>query len=326
MPAVEARVSPSAAAADADINDSLPVLPPAIRQGFLPRTATKGAGEVTTYLPSLVAVVGLYYSDAKMNLDAHRELLLSLELDPDDLTAEWDQAQELSATVGDLRSEPEEGARFLPVPASLSNPKNLVGWERGLKRWVKGARPLKFWCSTRFKLYSGPDESEADFRIRLQHAANEARDIKVAQLKARYETKVERLEDRIRRAGQALEREAEQARGAKVDTALSIGTAVLGALLGRKRISTTSVTRAGTAVRKAGSASKQAGDVKRARETIASLEEQLADLASAFDSDVDALDDAFDAQEEKLSETLVRPKSTDIEIKFFGIGWIPRNH
>jgi hypothetical protein len=151
------------------------------------------------------------------------------------------------------------------------------------------------------------------------------RDQKVAQLKAKYETKVARIEDRLMRARQALEREAEQARGAKVDTALSIGTAVLGALLGRKRISTTSMNRAGSAVRKAGSARKQSGDVKRAKETIASLEQQLGDLATDFDAEVDELDDSFDAQDELLKDKIVRPKSTDIEIKFFGIGWIPIN-
>jgi site-specific recombinase len=157
----------------------------------------------------------------------------------------------------------------------------------------------------------------------LQHAANEARDVNVAKLKARYEKQVATIEDRMLRAQQALEREAEQARSAKFDTALSIGTAVLGALLGRKRVSTTSVNRAGTAMRKAGSARKQAGDVKRAKQTIASLERKLEQLAESFDAEIDALDDAFDAQAEKLSTTLIRPKSTEIEIRYFGIGWVP---
>ena len=323
--AADVPVLHHAVEAENDIADTPPVLSPSIRQCFLPRAATAGAGEGTTYFPALLAAVELHYSDARKNLDHNIETVLALELDSDDLTVDWDLADELSADVNQLRPDPEKGARYFRLAASLASPKNLVDWESAFKRWVKGGRPLKIWRSDKFNLYSEPQETEAEFRIRLQHAANEARDIKVAKLKGSYETKVARLDDRIRRARQALEREAEQARGAKVDTALSIGTAVLGALLGRKRISTTSVTRAGTAVRKAGSASKQAGDVKRARETIASLEDKLSELASEFDTEVDALDDAFDAQQEKLSETLVRPKSTEIEIKFFGIGWIPRN-
>jgi hypothetical protein len=300
-----------------------PVLPPDIRQCFLPGEAGGGEDESTIYRPALVAAVGLYYSNATLNLESSDELMLALEFDNSDLAADWEEAEELEFGRDDIQSEPVPGAKYLQVPSSLASSKKLTEWERSLKRWLRAARPLTIWRSARFKLYSIPGETEAEFRIRLQHSANEARDIKVAQLKGKYETKVARIEDRLQRARQALEREAEQARGAKVDTALSIGTAVLGALLGRKRLSTTSVNRAGTAVRKAGSASKQAGDVKRAKETIASLEQKLADLAEAFDQEIEALDDKFDAQDETLTEKLVRPKSTDIDVRFFGIGWIP---
>jgi hypothetical protein len=318
-----ARQKPMDSAAGATV--APPVLPPEIRQCYLPADESAADGAETLYRPALVAIASLYYSNATLNLERSSEIVLALELDSGDLTADWDAADELPLNPDDLAAEPDAGASYLAPVSALANPKNLVAWERSLKRWLRGARPLKLWRSDRFKLYSKPEESEAEFRIRLQHSANEMRDQKVAQLKAKYETKVARIEDRLMRARQALEREAEQARGAKVDTALSIGTAVLGALLGRKRISTTSMNRAGSAVRKAGSARKQSGDVKRAKETIASLEQQLGDLATDFDAEVDELDDSFDAQDELLKDKIVRPKSTDIEIKFFGIGWIPIN-
>jgi hypothetical protein len=44
---------------------------------------------------------------------------------------------------------------------------------------------------------------------------------------------------------------------------------------------------------------KQAGDVRRTRETIESI------------------------QAERLTETQIKPKLTEIEIAYFGIAWIP---
>lgn len=300
-----------------------PVLPPDIKQCFLPLSAHAKTGDPPAYRPTLLAITGLYYSNARIGLERNTELVLALDVDRNDLTAEWDCAAQLEIDSGALATDSKSNAKFLPVPPGLADPKQLTAWERSLKRWLRAAKPLTVYRSGRFKLYSDPEETEAAFRIRLQHAANEARDIDVAKLKARYEKKVASIEDRLMRARQALERETEQARGASVDTALSIGTAVLGALLGRKRVSTASVNRAGTAMRKAGSARKQAGDVKRAKATIASLEHKLEALTGSFDAEIDALEGAFDAQDEKLTETRVRPRSTDIEIRYFGIGWVP---
>lgn len=147
------------------------------------------------------------------------------------------------------------------------------------------------------------------------------RDRNVAKLRSRYETKVARLEKRLARAEQAVEREAEQSQGAKLDTAISFGTAVLGALLGRKRVSATSASRVGTAVRKAGRMGQQSGDVKRAEEIVASVREELIELQAQFDDEVDALDDAYDAQTEELKEITVRARATNIHVDFIGIGW-----
>jgi hypothetical protein len=98
---------------------------------------------------------------------------------------------------------------------------------------------------------------------------------------------------------------------------------VLGALLGRKRISTTSASRVGTAVRKAGRIGQQTGDVRRAEQTVASVKEKLAELQAAFDQEVDARDEAYDAQSESLEEVVIRPKSTDIHVGLLGLGWMP---
>ena len=89
--------------------------------------------------------------------------------------------------------------------------------------------------STRFEVSSQPGESEGDFRNRLSVAAREQRDAAVEKLRTKYAAKHATLTERIRKAEQAVDREAEQARGAKVQTAISLGSTILGAFLGRRK-------------------------------------------------------------------------------------------
>ena len=125
------------------------------------------------------------------------------------------------------------------------------------------------------------------------------------------------------RAEQAIQREKQESSSHKMSTAISFGTAILGAVLGRKRLSSATANKVGTAMRKAGSASKQAGDVKRAQQTAEKVRVDLAALNEKLSTEVEALSDSFSAQDVELTEIPVRPKSTDIHIPIIGLAWLP---
>src|SRR5690606_41250475 len=116
----------------------------------------------------------------------------------------------------------------------------------------------------RFRRTSHPGESEGEFRVRLRQRASEERDRAIEKIRKRYATKLTTLENRLLRAEQAIARERDQATGHTLSTAVSFGTAILGAVLGRKRLSAGTASRIGTAIRKAGSSRQQAADVARA--------------------------------------------------------------
>ena len=84
---------------------------------------------------------------------------------------------------------------------------------------------------------------------RVTHLARERRDREVEELRRRYAPKIAALEERIRRGQERVEREQSQLGGARLDTAMSIGATVLGALFGRKLASVTNVTRARSTMR-----------------------------------------------------------------------------
>jgi len=323
VPAAAAGPEPEPAATPVDAGAASalpPALAPSIRQCYLP-IEDRAHDESIVYSPLLLAAVSLRYANARLGVELVREAVLALPFDADNVVAEWDDAVELGVVAGELQSEPAENVRYAPLPAGLGDTKRLASLERRLKTWLKSFRPVTIYKSSKLKLTSNADESEAAFRVRLQQAAREARDIEVGKLRKGYEQKVARIEERLHRAEQVLERESNEARNAQIDTALSVGTALLGALLGRKRISATSVNRAGSAMRKAGRARRQALDVKRAHETIERLRAELVDLEAQFAEEVDSIGDLYDAQQEELTVTEVRPRASEIAIRFFGIGW-----
>jgi hypothetical protein len=153
--------------------------------------------------------------------------------------------------------------------------------------------------------------------------ARELRDAKAVNLRAKYAPKIAALQERLRRAESAKEREADQAKRAKLDTVISLGSTLLGAFLGRKAVSVGTLGKAATTMRSAGRAMGQAGDVDRAQETVAAVQQQLQELESQFQGEVDAATSAADPANEKLETLDLRPTRTNINIRLVALVWLP---
>jgi hypothetical protein len=149
-----------------------------------------------------------------------------------------------------------------------------------IKKLMDGKRPA---TTTASRAPTGTAGSASDAVAESDQKSREQRDAAVEKLRAQYGPKLHKIEERVRNAEQVVQREEGQARGAQVQTAISFGATILTALLGRKRISYTSVGRATTAARGAQRAMQQQQDVNAAKEDLAAaraeyerLEQELA--------------------------------------------------
>ncbi|MGI0021432.1 MAG: ATP-binding protein, partial [Nitrososphaeraceae archaeon] len=111
------------------------------------------------------------------------------------------------------------------------------------------------------------EESESEFRVRLDQKRRELRDELVEKLRQKYAPKINALQEKINRAQKAVGVQSEQAKQQKMQTAVSIGATLLGAFMGRKRIGTSSYGRAGSAMKGIGR-SMETKDVQNAKETL----------------------------------------------------------
>ncbi len=105
-----------------------------------------------------------------------------------------------------------------------------------------------------FETWTKPSANSAS---RLQEAQREARDEAVDAMRKKYAARQAQLEDRVRRAETDVAKESQQASQAKLQTAVSVGAAVLGALFGRKTVSVGNLGRATTAARGVGRSMKE---------------------------------------------------------------------
>ncbi len=292
-----------------------PVLDPAISQLFVP-----GA---SAYVPMLLGVARISYSDAKLGLDESRTVAAVTPITEGAVAVDWEHAELADFTVDYLLKVPPTGATFADVPAPAAKPKNYATWEKDFARWVAQSQSIELYKSGRAKLSSHPDESERDFRIRLQGQAREARDAAVAKVRDKYAARLATIQDRIRRAEQAVQVQSEQASGAKMGAALSVGATLFGALLGRKAVSASTLGRATTAARGMSRVGKESEDVTRATDNVNALKTQLADLEAAMQEDVAAVTADWDLANEPFDRVLVKPKRGGVSVQLIALVWVP---
>ncbi|MEA2600516.1 MAG: hypothetical protein QOF89_1508 [Acidobacteriota bacterium] len=310
--AVPGASSPAASAA----GESAPVLPPEVTQRFLP---VRGKPQGITYSPCLYAAATVHYQDAKLGVEHAEELSLLATLTDDG--ADWYAAEAVDLGKDDLESEPVSGARFAALPDAAVKAKSYDAWGKALQECLYRTRKCELFRSGTLDAVSNPGESERDFRIRLTEKGREARDEQVEALRKKYGVKIAQLQERIRKAQQEREKQQAQASQQTLQTVVSAGAAVLGMFFGRRRSITSA---AGTAVRGVGRSFQERQDVGRAEENIESLQKQLADLNTELEHAVDNLTERFDPEAGELEVLGVKPKKTDVQIRFLTLAWEPR--
>jgi Helicase HerA, central domain len=314
-----------ATAATAPAKSERPVLPPEITQYYIPVRSSGGANATLSYHPMLLGVTEVRYSDSK-TIDMTQQLTLLSAITDGPVSLDWSQAVPLDLPVEDLESDPQPEAQFAEVPAQAAKVKSYATWRKDLASWVYRNQRLELLESPSLDIASNPGEAERDFRVRLQQIAREQRDEAVEKLRRKYAPKIEQLEERKRRAEQAVERETEQAKGQKIQTAISFGATLLSSFMGRKKTSMSTLGRATTAVRGVSRSMKEAQDVGRAEDNVAALTQKLADLDAEFQAETAALERSFDPQTEQLDKVSLKPTKANIAVKLLTLAWAPYWH
>ena len=226
-------------------------IPPDVPQCFLSLRRTRPEAGGLVYRPSLLGKGRLHFVRSTYQVDHWEERQLFVLVTDDLADRIWDQATVVQRPLA-AQSSAESDAGFAALAAELTLAKSYARWQKGLVDALYRTQTLEVFKCTELKVYSRPGESESDFRVRLGQMARERRDLEVEKLRDRYASKMRSLQDRLLRAQEKVDRERSDYRQKSVDTAISVGASIFGALFGRKKLSRSNVERASTSARRVG--------------------------------------------------------------------------
>lgn len=322
-PAVSTPASQPAAASGAPSISAAaaptkPVLPSGLQDYYL-----KGDGRVPSeYGAVLYGAARVRYTDPKRAIDVVRPVYAVVPVTSGPVPVDWTKAT-LAPDAPDTLSNqtPNPQAAYRTLPAAAVDPKRYAQWTRDFEQWVANTQALKVFSAPALKLVSTPEESERDFQIRIQHAKRESRDAALEELRASYAAKVARVAEKKRKAEEIVGREQQQVNQQKLQTAVSIGATMLGALMGRRSVSLSTLGRATTAVRGVGRSIKETEDVATAKQRLVESQQEEAALNAEIEREVAALNgQSTDAAVETIE---IKSKRGAVEIQLVALAWQP---
>ena len=298
-----------------------PVLPAEVAEYFL--APTGGEGPIS-YRPMVMGDAKLHFVDAKLGLDQWSTTTWLAPLSDDGKQVLWAEGAARDSLRSRLAKAPAGGgADYAPLPGPALRASTWPAYGKGLGAHLfENLRRSVLLCEA-LKASSAPGEAAGDFRARLAQLLREKRDATRDALGKTYAAKMQTIDDQIRRAEDRVAREGSQATQQKLQTALSVGTTIFGALFGSRRISATSVSRAATAARSAARIGKESGDVDRASESLEVLRQRKAELEAKVKAELDDAAGRFDPESVALREVAVTPRKSDLAIGEVALVWTP---
>jgi len=322
-PAAAAPPPAPAPARGAPASVERPLVPPGVPEAFVAPPGEAGDGGDLQYRPALLGRATLHYVHRGGDLDTWEVAGALVPLDQDPGPDPWKGSEPLEPKSLTLKAEPDPAGSFVPVPPPALEAGNYARWQKQLGSHLYRTRTLSLWKCAVPKLISRPGESEGEFRARVVQASREKRDLAKAILEKKYRPKLERIQERIRRAQVRVEREKGQYDQQKLQTAVSLGATVLGALFGRKAASVGTVGRAATTLKGAGRTARERADIAQVAEQVRVETRRLADLEEEFREELASLESLVDPAGLDLEAVRVRPRKADITDSNVTLVWLP---
>lgn len=327
-PSCRQRLSTAAASQSASTpqttagNSGRPLLPPEIQELFLPPDP---ALPVAEFRPALLGQASLHFVDRKLGLDLWDQITLihtaaeSVPANPWEQAEEWDEAGFSPETTAPA----DASTPFRQPPAELARKRSFSSWTTALKNHLYSTRRLTVLSCPAADLSSEPGETEAQFRIRLRQKVRENRDLAAEKLRRKYAARLQTLAGRLARAADRIEKQQAQQSSKRLSAAVSFGSTVLSALLGRRALNASSVSRAGSTIRNASAAAEKAGDVRNAEEQHQLLQQQYDELQLELENELQEVTAAHDADLLPLEHHQIPPRKADIVINAVSLLWLP---
>ncbi len=298
------------------VNYQKPVIPPDVLQYFLAGTQDQSKDLSLEYHPNIIGVADIRYKDTKTRIDTTQTVVLLTPVTDNPIPVNWDHSVQTDLQISNLQKTPLQHCSFTELPLAASIAKNYGIWKTDFVSRLLKTQKIQLLKSETLNEISMVNETEREFRIRLQQIAREARDQQVSKLREKYSTKFVQLDERLRRAQMKVEEQEAQTRNQKSQTYISLGTTLLGGFLGRKTLGGVTKTS-----RDFGRIMKEKRESEDAKKNLQALQQQKAQLDIQFQNEVKFLETKIDPLSEDLNTIVITPIKTNVSVRFVALVW-----
>ena len=106
---------------------------------------------------------------------------------------------------------------------------------------------------------------------------------------------------------------------------VNLGATLLDSLMGRKRLKTTTITKASSTARSFSRQKEQSQDVERAQGVLKEYQEALSSLQADMEAEFLVLQEKYDPLFQQAISVQLRPKKMNIQVQAFAFLWVPKS-
>lgn len=257
--------------------------------------------------PMLLVISKAKFINVKKGVDKEIGVTLLSSASKNDTTLSW--SDKVDINTNKLLKEEREKAEYEELSSFVSTQKELDKVVSNVTDFICRNVTLTLFSAPSLKLNSNQDESIEAFRQRVQTRLNELIDEGSKKLKDDFDKKYRVLEQKLIRANTKLEKEKNDMRSKTLDTAISIGSSILGMLFGKSKLTSS---KASTSARSANRALKERDDVIRAEDEMALIQNDIETLKEKFSDDANALGERYKMENIEVKEDNITLRKSDI--------------
>ncbi|MGW8250878.1 MAG: hypothetical protein ACWGO1_09570, partial [Anaerolineales bacterium] len=206
--------------------------------------------------------------------------------------------------------------RFAPLEAPLSEAKIMASLRRDFEDWAYRSAEVRVRTNEKLGVFAGPDVSQAEFRTLCSDAARQERDAELEKVEKSFQTKLDRLADRLSAEQRELREDESEYSQRKLEEFGTHAENLLGLFGGRKRRLSTSLT-------KRRMTEKAKADIEESQDAIQQYQKEMAELEEEKAQALDEVSQKWSDIVDDMAEISVSPYKKDILVDLFGVAWLP---
>jgi hypothetical protein len=288
----------------------------ALKEAGLSKSTYESKGAL--YRPALLAQADVRFIDRKSGIDTTSRIAY-LELQPDRRGfVRWGELEPREDPVTTLDANPMVKARFADLGSPLNDAKMIKDIERDFIDYIYTSESITLPFNPKLKITATPDMTEEDFIQKCSEAAQEGQDEESEKLKDKYEAKLKRVQEKIKREGRELAEDEADHSARKLEEMATAAENILGLFTGSR-----SSRRVSSSMTKRRMTSTARADVQESLDAIGDFKEDLLEIAEELQDELEEIKDRWDDVATEIDEKVITPYKKDIHIDLFGLGWAP---